>query len=442
MKKRVFAPLLALCLALGMIIPAFAVKDYGMIYDGTGILDENAAAAINDSVFAEFGGKHGIQLRADVVTDLEGYTIEDYAALFFDQYKYGDETTGYGFLLMLQLHEDETGLAFDDYCLLPGGATSELVSKEALDGMYTLLDQYLSADAWSGDLTADNKAFQDAMAVYASGVEAYLSNGLITSADGYEVAQTAGEVGSAAVTEAESGFQQAPAADTDYVRDEAGLLTEAEEAELEKLAATISSENKCGVYILTVEDFTANGADTIRNFSKGYYKENALGWGSGKDGEMLVLSMAERDYWLLAYGDFGNAAFTDHNKSELEDAFLDDFKGNDWYGGFSDYLTESREMLQVASGNAEPTIPWKEIGIAVLASCVIALIVCLIFKAQMKSARIKTDASDYVLGGAVSFYASENLFTHTTETREVIRRDNDGGTTIDSDGFSGSGGKF
>lgn len=230
-----------------------------------------------------------------------------------------------------------------------------------------------------------------------------------------------------------------------YVRDEAGLLDAASVQALETQAETLSAQYQCGVYILTVADFTADGSDTIRNFSKDYYLDNDLGWGEGKDGELLVLSMAERDYWLLAYGDHGNATFTDRNKTELEDVFLDNFREDDWFGGFQDYLTTSERMLaeEAADSQTETGPNWELLGIAVLGSCIIALIVCLIFKAQMKTARMKRDASDYIDSGAIHFSIREDRFTHRTESRVLIERDHDhGGTSIDSDGFSGSGGKF
>ena len=230
-----------------------------------------------------------------------------------------------------------------------------------------------------------------------------------------------------------------------YVRDEAGVLDDASVQALEEQAESISAQHQCGVYVLTVADFTADGSDTIRDFSKDYYLDNDLGWGEGKDGELLVLSLAERDYWLLAYGDHGNATFTDQNKTELEGVFLDNFREDDWFGGFQDYLTTSETMLveEAANSQAEAGPNWKMLGIAVLVSCVIALIVCLMFKAQMKTARMKTDATDYINSGAVQLTIREDRFTHRTETRVLIEKDHDnGGTTIDSDGFSGSGGKF
>lgn len=461
--KKLFAPLLALCLALSLLIPSFAYQDYGLLYDNTGKLDTQKAQMYNDNLLKEFGNKYGIELRIDVVDDLEGYELADYADLFYNKYEYGDQETGHGVLLTIQVHADETGLAFDDYNLMAGEKTKEIMSQKAWQEMDEYLSLFLNQTAWENGMDEDNDAFFNAVASYSAGMEYCVEQGEITAPKNTgtettdktdqndsqepENVTSAGAVTSAAGSQTEVQESAGP-----YVRDEAGLLSEEEINALEEQAATISSTWKCGVYILTVKDFTADGSDSIRDFSKGYYKDNNLGWGDGKDGEMLVLSMADRDYWLLAYGDQGNSAFTDDNRSTIEDAFLDNFREDDWAGGFADYLTASEELLAEApagggdySGNSTTFFNWRMLGICVAASCVIALIVCLIFKAQMKSARLKTDASDYVDRGEISIHAREDRFTHQTESRVRIHDDDDdhgGGGGVDSDGFSGGGGKF
>ena len=57
----------------------------------------------------------------------------------------------------------------------------------------------------------------------------------------------------------------------------------------------------------------------------------------------------------------------------------------------------------------------------------------------MKSARLKTDAADYVTKHEITFTTKEDRFTHSTETRVRIHDDDDsgGGGGVDSDGFTG-----
>ena len=63
MKKRVFAPLLALCIALSLLVPALAFQDYGLLYDATGKLDAEQAQTANDYMLKDFDDKYGIELQ-------------------------------------------------------------------------------------------------------------------------------------------------------------------------------------------------------------------------------------------------------------------------------------------------------------------------------------------------------------------------------------------
>jgi hypothetical protein len=80
--------------------------------------------------------------------------------------------------------------------------------------------------------------------------------------------------------------------------------------------------------------------------------------------------------------------------------------------------------------------------IAIIVSCTIALLICLVLKAQMKTARIATEAHDY--------QKELNLTNHfDTFSHRDIRRvynppqeENEGGTTVNSSGSSHKSGGF
>lgn len=237
-----------------------------------------------------------------------------------------------------------------------------------------------------------------------------------------------------------------------YVTDAAGLLTAEERSDLEGKATEISDTYQCGVYIITLGDFTEyTWKSDILQAAEEIYRQYSLGWGEQKSGVLLMLSMAERDYALIAYG-YGNTAFTDYGKDRLADVFLDDFGEDDWYGGFSDYLEKSEGMLSAArSGNpldvsSNPAIPAVGVVIDLVLGCLISLAVCFILRGQMKSAQEKTEAGDYM--GSVQFSRREDRFTHSTRQRVKIEQPSGGssggggGTTVNSRGFSGKSGKF
>lgn len=240
----------------------------------------------------------------------------------------------------------------------------------------------------------------------------------------------------------------------DAVADAAGLLTTEQRSTLEQKAREIAKAYQCGVYIITMGDFTDySNQSSLYEAAKELYLGYDLGFGEEHSGVLLVLSMAERDYTLLAYG-YGNTAFTDYGKDRLADAFLDDFGDDDWYEGFDHYLTKSESMLRTARagepldvGNS-PSIVTAGVLISIALGCGVSLLICLGFKGTMKSVAIQTDADSYIQPGSVDFTIREDRFTHITRNRVKIVQKSDsggssgGGTTIDSSGFSGKSGKF
>lgn len=241
----------------------------------------------------------------------------------------------------------------------------------------------------------------------------------------------------------------------DYVTDQADILTDDEESQLRANADKISQEYGCMVYIVTLDD--------MRNFTQGDSIERTaeeiragydLGYGSEHNLIMLVLSMAERDYDLMAFGDFANTSFTDYGKNHMEDKFLDDFADNEWYNGFTDYIFQCDKLLKLSSEGKPLDVGTSPayIGVSVLASVIIgfivALIICCIIKGTMRKTSEKSDASSYVLQNGVHIVHSQDLFMRTSETRVYDppqSSDSDsggGGTTVSSSGSSHSSGKF
>ena len=235
-----------------------------------------------------------------------------------------------------------------------------------------------------------------------------------------------------------------------YVTDAAGLLTQDEVLALEEQAEQIAADYGCAPYILVVENYR-DYEDTYDAFEAGMnlYERLDLGYGPEKNGLLLMLSMAERDYALVTYGSVTHRAFTDYGQDYLYDQFLDNFREGDFAGGFRDYLDTSAWLLEQAR-NGTPydvdTAPKGFNPLIIVIPLVLALAVCLVLTGQMKTAKRKTEAGDYMVPNGVEMRVVQDIFTHRTVTRQVIQQNENkgggGGTTINSRGFSGKSGKF
>ncbi len=251
----------------------------------------------------------------------------------------------------------------------------------------------------------------------------------------------------------------AAAADFGRVYDDAGLLTEEERAGLESMAEITSKAYGVGIYAATVNDFRDYGDGTVYEVTYQLYHQRELGEGADRNGIIILLSMDDRDYAMFVYGPKAESVFNSYWQEQLEKEFLDNFGNDDWYGGFYDYVsTCDRYLERDASGGSGgvdgPVGPSGGIGffflvhrtqiiIWVIASCVIALLVCLLMRRKMKSVRRKVEANAYVTPDGLTLTDQYDRYTHTTETRRKIEKESSSGSSSESGGGgSGSSGKF
>lgn len=231
-----------------------------------------------------------------------------------------------------------------------------------------------------------------------------------------------------------------------FVFDEAYLLSSNEAEELDRTAAEISTRYNCGVYIVSLYDYTEYGSD-VRSAAEKFFLTHDLGLGSDENGVLLMLSMLERDYALIAHGDVGNRAFTDYGKDILSEEFLDDFRYDSWAAGFADYIDVSEELLYAESiGTPVDVRQGSGMGMTLimvlLIPALIAGIACGVMAASMKTAKRKTNANDY--SKAVQITGHHDRFITRTVVRQKIESSSSssGGTRVNSGGFSGKSGKF
>ncbi len=247
---------------------------------------------------------------------------------------------------------------------------------------------------------------------------------------------------------------------SNYVIDEVGLLTDEETQELNERASEIAENYHCSVYAVITEYYYEYSDYDVEDAAQNYYQENQLGYGDAKDGFLLFLSMSDRDYCLLAYGDFGNASLTDYGKDEMSSSFLSYFGDDDWYGGFSDYLDTSEEYLEM-SQNGEP-IDYDtdtmsggmrflmSYGFAAIVAVISGFVACGFMKSNMKSVKTAAKAHTYIKDGKIDMRVREDRFSHMTQVRQRIERESSksrsggsrGGTRVNSRGFSTKSGKF
>ncbi len=245
-----------------------------------------------------------------------------------------------------------------------------------------------------------------------------------------------------------------------YIIDEAGILSGEEWSDLEKRATDISNEYNCAVYAIILNDYSKY-SDTVENCGLMLYEELGLGYGEDKDALLLLLSMADRDYFIYDFGSFGQYVLTDDGRISIEDEILDDLADDQWYSGLYDYLYQCEFLLQSALYNevygednyvnvdempaqsslAEDIFISYGLGLAV--SLVIAFITCSSFKSQMKTVVRDNFARNYIVSDNINISARNDVYSHTSRSQRRIEtsssRPRNSGMSSRSSGSRGGG---
>lgn len=229
-----------------------------------------------------------------------------------------------------------------------------------------------------------------------------------------------------------------------HVTDLYGLLSTEETGKLESLAENISSRNGCSVYVLVVKDYRDYDTNTF-DFAKGVFSDYKLGWGEDKEGVMLMLSMADRDYELIFHGPRTENAFTEYGRDRLEDRMLRCLRENRYYDGFVEYMTCCDEYLTAAE-NGKPVDYEKGFSfLFFLPGLMAAGVTFTALYVPMHSAGIKREAGDYITSSKMNLRDQRDVFVNRTVHRRPRNTESSGGSHGSSHsggGYSGRSGKF
>ena len=256
-------------------------------------------------------------------------------------------------------------------------------------------------------------------------------------------------------------------AETAFVIDQAGLLDEFETQSLTEMADRIHADYGMDAVVLTVESLDGLDAQT---YADNYYDQN----GYSDDGVLMLLAMAEREYYITTSGE-AIYALTDYALYQMEEAFIGDLSDGDYYDAFYSYLWDVNFYVEEYrnGGAVDGYIPeedryyghtdvvygeeesYEELaGTVWLISAGIGLVVAgvalLIMRSGMNTKVKQHAACDYIKNGSFNLSRSQDLFMYSQVSKRRKPQNNNsgggGGSGVhrSSSGRShgGRGGKF
>ena len=406
MKKRITSLTLSLILIFTLILPLNVSAEEGEYvideceYFSSGEIDElnQKASDIKDET--------GYNITTYITSTTNGTDIQDAAKEFYDAFFGG---------------EDGVVLIYDE----EQGEADVVVGEDS--------ESKISDDVLSQMLNAYNEPeyYYDSVYDYLIAAETFLADG------------DAGEV-------------ETPQTIPDSrllprMVDNADILTDEEEAELEGILDEISERQQLDVVVATVDSLEGK---TPMEYADDFYDYNGYGFGENKDGVILLLSMEARDWWISTTG-YGITVFTDAGIQYLSEKFLPYFGDDEYMDGFKEFATWSDQFITQANED-EPydsgSMPKEKAGIkwvgySILIGFMLSFIIACIKRSSMKSIVQQHSAAEYTRPGSVNMtYRNDRFIRKHTTSRKIEKSSSSSGssTHTSSSGSShgGGGGKF
>ena len=214
----------------------------------------------------------------------------------------------------------------------------------------------------------------------------------------------------------------------DLLVDEAGLLSEYQQEELNARLKDISMAHGMDIAVVTVKSLNGYTSET---FADDYFDEHGYGQNNTDDGIMLLVCPEERDY---AYVTSGNAAyvFDDQYLAQLDNKVIEYLSADDYYRAFNVYASTCEKILvdfenEVISGGStyEPTPqPQQKKGFdpiwipgALGAGAVAGGVVMSSQRSQLKSVRKEESARSYVTAKGLQLFDAREYFLYRTVSK-------------------------
>ena len=227
------------------------------------------------------------------------------------------------------------------------------------------------------------------------------------------------------------------------VVDDACILSDSEEAALEaKINEVIEKYDYS--YDIVIHTTNRTFDKDIEAYSDDYYDYNDYGYDSQKSGIIFVVDMGDR-WWHMGTTGKAITVFTDYGLEKIDDKVIGYLSDGNYYKCFykfvelaDDYINQyesTGEAYDVhrssgSSSSAQERTTEEKIEVLFI-SCfiglIVALIVCLVLKAQLKSAKMQTNAGQYIRTGSFRVTNAREYFLYKNVTRTKIDRDSGGG---------------
>ena len=372
----------------------------------------------------------------------KSYGIEAFFIINYD-YTGGDAFRSYARKFLEDNAETEDAMVFavssENYYMNTRGKAGDLFVDEDMDTLYDTIanedergEQYKAAVKYYAEI---NKILAERTGVPKATAAPQKTEQNTTVQTQKDEAEGAVLPGSVAIPDEISPVRG------DRMVDQADLLKEAEETELRKKLDEISERLQFDVVIVTTEHI---GSRSPMEFADDYFDYNGFGYGDTYDGVCMMISMAQRDWWISTCG-YGETALSDDYFMEYirYSKVISKLKNGYYSTSFNafadivdDFVTEAKTDEPFSRSHRYHAWKFRVAGVCI--SLAVGLLVgYLVMKskrdAHVSVIRLKGEAAAY-LTGSVQLGKSTDTFlrSNVNKTRRVKEDSRSSGSSSSS----------
>lgn len=229
------------------------------------------------------------------------------------------------------------------------------------------------------------------------------------------------------------------ASEQERVTDEANLLSEAEASALEKSLDEISERLQFDVAVATRESIDGNDAESA---AYDIYDANGYGYGSDKDGALLLISIEEREWAFTAAG-YGITALNEDARAFISDEVSSALADEDYAAAFTAFADACDSIVTDAKAGRTYKEPFpfaRRLGMCFVISLIIAVIAIIAMKGELQSVKKQDAAGAYVKKNSLKVTNSSErfLYKNVDKTEKAQETENKANETT----HIGNSGKF
>lgn len=219
-----------------------------------------------------------------------------------------------------------------------------------------------------------------------------------------------------------------------FVVDDALLLSESEVSALNAKLQEISNTYQVQIVVATIDVLEDIDIDEFIEFA---YDEIGLGYGSNRDGVLLLVCMDPREYRILTNG-LADAAIGSSGIDEIGEAIVSDLSDGNYADAFEEFADQCAYYLD-GHINGYPFNVGRSLLIALGIGLLAGFLVAKSLQSQLITVRKQEKAHSYVKSGSMQVTDRKELFLYRTVDRR--KKENDSSKSSGS-GRSVGGGSF